>query len=222
MKGHDHPPRWPCHCVCDVWSSENHVSILHSSTTYLRPRAVCGQIFVVVMQLVVAAFLLQLLHSTSSFDYHGDETGSSLVGSACSTNTDCVHGAYCRMGACNCMNSYVAVEKYCWRKISPEESGCIYDEQCGALWPGANCQSNTCKCPQPLQAAVTREGVVCHPKDECPTNGRNSLLYNRNTGTPSMCFLLNPNNQSWEFIGCDDFPEVHNCIDGLCCPTKAN
>ncbi|EYC03353.1 hypothetical protein Y032_0094g2708 [Ancylostoma ceylanicum] len=55
--------------------------------------------------------------------------------------------------------------------------------------------------------------------DECPTNGRNSLLYNRNTNTPSKCSLLN--RDSWEFIGCDDYPEVHDCIAGLCCPTRA-
>ncbi|CAJ0598612.1 unnamed protein product [Cylicocyclus nassatus] len=54
---------------------------------------------------------------------------------------------------------------------------------------------------------------------ECPTNGQNSLLYNRDTNTPSTCTILN--SDSWEFIGCDDFPEVYNCIDGLCCPTKA-
>ncbi|VDO55793.1 unnamed protein product [Haemonchus placei] len=61
------------------------------------------------------------------------------------------------------------------------------------------------------------DGVPCR---ECPTNGRNSLLYNRNTNMPSECSLLDEQRLPGLFIGCDDFPEVYDCIGGLCCPTR--
>lgn len=59
------------------------------------------------------------------------------------------------------------------------------------------------------------------------------MLYNRNTDTPAQCFFFDDEvrsspNQSLppfqqrpgRFMGCDDFPDLFDCIDGLCCPTR--
>uniref|UniRef100_A0A1I7XAJ1 Kunitz/Bovine pancreatic trypsin inhibitor domain protein n=1 Tax=Heterorhabditis bacteriophora TaxID=37862 RepID=A0A1I7XAJ1_HETBA len=56
---------------------------------------------------------------------------------------------------------------------------------------------------------------------QCPTSGINSQLFNRNSDTPSQCHFFDVEKEAGRFIGCDDFPEVHDCIDGFCCPTRA-
>ncbi|XGW16041.1 hypothetical protein V3C99_001469, partial [Haemonchus contortus] len=86
--------------------------------------------------------------------------GPALVGHFCSTDDECVSGARCSMGLCTCFDNYVAIKKFCWKKISPEESGCTFDEQCEAMWPNATCQSSICKCPSPMRSSTTREGTV--------------------------------------------------------------
>ncbi|WKX98702.1 hypothetical protein Q1695_013967 [Nippostrongylus brasiliensis] len=164
----------------------------------------------------ILCLFLATIHSLRSL-----EQGPLTIGEFCSTDSECVEGAQCLVGRCSCFSTHIAIEKFCWRKIPPEESGCSFDAQCGAVWPGAVCLTGTCKCPFPMVSAPTKEGTVCHLIGECPTNGRNALLFDRITGAPSTCHFLNDQDRSKGFIGCDDFPDVYDCIDGLCCPSRA-
>ncbi|VDK56714.1 unnamed protein product, partial [Cylicostephanus goldi] len=66
-------------------------------------------------------------------------SGSSLVGEVCSFNTDCQRGMFCGGGLCQCLSNFVAIEKHCWPKINPGESGCVERKQCDAVWPEAIC-----------------------------------------------------------------------------------
>ncbi|CAI4229171.1 unnamed protein product [Auanema sp. JU1783] len=149
-------------------------------------------------------------------------SASSRVSERCSTHTDCIQGAYCESSFCRCLPSHIAIERYCWKKLGPEEAGCTYDDQCEAVWPGTTCQYSICKCPPNTLLAVTREGSVCHPPGQCPTNGLNGVLYNRNRNIPSQCHYFDGEIKGGSrFIGCDDYPELHDCIDGICCPSRA-
>ncbi|CAJ0953752.1 unnamed protein product, partial [Mesorhabditis belari] len=147
---------------------------------------------------------------------------SRLVGESCRRNTDCVSGAYCETGRCRCLGNYVEMKDHCWRRVNPEESGCTYDVQCDAIWPGSFCQYSICKCPLGKMVAATREGAVCHSPGECPTGSVSSALLNRNSLSLANCYFFDgEDRRAGKFIGCDDYPEVHECIEGLCCPTRA-
>ncbi|KAK5969366.1 hypothetical protein GCK32_022076 [Trichostrongylus colubriformis] len=61
------------------------------------------------------------------------------------------------MGQCRCLSTYIAVDAYCYERISPSESGCFYDIQCSAVWPDAFCKNGQCHCPnQDMTAVKTR------------------------------------------------------------------
>ncbi|VDL81524.1 unnamed protein product [Nippostrongylus brasiliensis] len=147
----------------------------------------------------IICLFLATIHSLRSL-----EQGPLTIGEFCSTDSECTEGAQCSMGRCSCLSTHISIERFCWRKIPPEESGCSFDAQCGAVWPGAVCLTGTCKCPFPMVSAPTKEGTVCH------------LI-----GAPSTCHFLSDQDRSKGFIGCDDFPDVYDCIDGLCCPSRA-
>ncbi|KHJ92454.1 EB module [Oesophagostomum dentatum] len=95
--------------------------------------------------------------------YHAQGTsGSGRVGDICSFNTDCLSGMYCSIGQCRCLSTYIAVDAYCYERISPSESGCFYDVQCSAVWPDAYCKNGQCMCPSEDMVAVkTRDGTLC-------------------------------------------------------------
>ncbi|KAF8357706.1 hypothetical protein PRIPAC_92701, partial [Pristionchus pacificus] len=85
-------------------------------------------------------------------------SGSTLVGEVCRENVDCVQGALCEEGRCNCMLSHVQIDAYCWKRMNPEESGCTYDAQCEAVSPGSRCVFSICRCSGNRSPSATREG----------------------------------------------------------------
>ncbi|VDL75178.1 unnamed protein product [Nippostrongylus brasiliensis] len=93
------------------------------------------------------------------------QTGSGRVGDACSFNTDCLTGMFCNSGLCSCLTSYIAAESYCYQKIDPGQPGCVYNEQCSAVWPDAFCDTSagvgTCRCGENKVERATRDGHVC-------------------------------------------------------------
>lgn len=121
-------------------------------------------------------------------------------------------------------------------EIGVEQSGCtckqylnvagvissvLYDAQCSAVWPDSTCSpSGVCNCPEGHKISMTKEGLVCHLENECPTNGPNSALYVRNSNRKSECYFFDRHGQELpgNFIGCEDRPELYDCIDGYCCP----
>ncbi|KAL6740242.1 hypothetical protein Aduo_013616 [Ancylostoma duodenale] len=99
----------------------------------------------------------------ATLTFHAQGTsGSGRVGDVCSFNTDCLSGMYCAIGQCRCLSTYIAVDAYCYERISPSESGCFYDVQCSAVWPDAFCKNGQCQCPsQDMVAVKTRDGTLC-------------------------------------------------------------
>ncbi|XGW15900.1 hypothetical protein V3C99_001391 [Haemonchus contortus] len=103
----------------------------------------------------------------SSEQHHRPErqTGSGRVGDACAFNTDCLTGMFCNSGLCSCLTSYIAAESYCYQKIDPGQPGCVYNEQCSAVWPDAFCDTSagvgTCRCGENKVERTTRDGHVC-------------------------------------------------------------
>ncbi|VDO23267.1 unnamed protein product [Heligmosomoides polygyrus] len=99
----------------------------------------------------------------ANMTFHAQGTsGSGRVGDVCSFNTDCLSGMFCAIGQCRCLSTYIAVDAYCYERISPSESGCFYDVQCSAVWPDAYCKNGECQCPSQDMAAVkTRDGTLC-------------------------------------------------------------
>uniref|UniRef100_A0A914UJW3 BPTI/Kunitz inhibitor domain-containing protein n=1 Tax=Plectus sambesii TaxID=2011161 RepID=A0A914UJW3_9BILA len=90
--------------------------------------------------------------------------GSGRVQESCAFNTDCLSGMFCNSGQCTCLSTYVAVEGYCYQKIEPGQPGCVYDEQCSAVWPEAKCAMagvGTCRCGEFKVEKPTRDGHVC-------------------------------------------------------------
>ncbi|PIO69588.1 Kunitz/Bovine pancreatic trypsin inhibitor domain protein [Teladorsagia circumcincta] len=72
---------------------------------------------------------------------------------------------FCNAGLCSCLTSYIAAESYCYQKIDPGQPGCVYNEQCSAVWPDAYCDTSagvgTCRCGENKVERVTRDGHVC-------------------------------------------------------------
>ncbi|KAK6014909.1 EB module, partial [Ostertagia ostertagi] len=72
---------------------------------------------------------------------------------------------FCNAGLCSCLTSYIAAESYCYQKIDPGQPGCVYNEQCSAVWPDAFCDTSagvgTCRCGENKVERVTRDGHVC-------------------------------------------------------------
>ncbi|EPB77276.1 Kunitz/Bovine pancreatic trypsin inhibitor domain protein [Ancylostoma ceylanicum] len=99
----------------------------------------------------------------ATLTFHAQGTsGSGRVGDVCTFNTDCLSGMYCAIGQCRCLSTYIAVDAYCYERISPSESGCFYDVQCSAVWPDAYCKNGQCQCPsQDMVAVKTRDGTLC-------------------------------------------------------------
>ncbi|ULT97722.1 hypothetical protein L3Y34_005506 [Caenorhabditis briggsae] len=98
---------------------------------------------------------MQVFHSQGT-------SGSGRVGDICSFNTDCLGGMFCAIGQCRCLSTYVAVDAYCYEKISPSDSGCFYDIQCASVWPDSYCKNGQCMCPSDDMIAVkTKDGTLC-------------------------------------------------------------
>lgn len=49
------------------------------------------------------------------------------------------------------------------------------------------------------------------------------MLYIRNSNKKAECYFFDRHGQELpgHFMGCEDSPELYDCIDGLCCGTKA-
>jgi hypothetical protein len=136
-------------------------------------------------------------------------------------NVDCINGAFCNQRICKCLAGFIHIDSYCWKKVGPEESGCTYDAQCNAVWPDSRCSpAGVCNCPEDQKVALTREGPVCHAENECPTNGANSVLFTRNSNKKAECYFFDRHGQELpgQFMGCEDEPELFDCIEGICCP----
>uniref|UniRef100_A0A914VUL2 BPTI/Kunitz inhibitor domain-containing protein n=1 Tax=Plectus sambesii TaxID=2011161 RepID=A0A914VUL2_9BILA len=163
------------------------------------------------MILTCSAIIIALAAGLADAVYYGSGT----VGASCNFNTDCVTAAtmYCNVGACACYSDYTSYLGYCYAKIDPGTSGCAYDFQCSAVWPGATCVGSTggaatdgtCRCPSPdYIERETRDGTVCtkfndalgSPTDAtCPlpeNGGHSAVLTNDPTTTPPFIVQCNP------------------------------
>ncbi|CAB63320.3 BPTI/Kunitz inhibitor domain-containing protein [Caenorhabditis elegans] len=142
-------------------------------------------------------------------------------GENCTRNTECVSEAIC-LGTCRCKSTHVPVEEQCWKKIEPGNVGCTFDEQCEGVWPMTRCQNGQCECSEEETLIETPEGNVCVLEGNCPTNNVNGALYDRATHRVSTCltFTSKKDKNTQQFIGCDEYPEVYDCIGGTCCPTR--
>ncbi|CAI2349776.1 unnamed protein product [Caenorhabditis sp. 36 PRJEB53466] len=105
-------------------------------------------------------------------------------------------------------------------EVEPGNVGCTYDEQCEGVWPMTTCQKGQCACSDAETLIETREGNVCVLPGNCPTNEVHGALYERATHRVSTCLTFTSKKDHTQFIGCDEYPEVYDCIAGICCPTR--
>ncbi|CAD6188190.1 unnamed protein product [Caenorhabditis auriculariae] len=103
-------------------------------------------------------------------------------------------------------------------EMNPGENGCMHDEQCDAVWPTTRCRQGACRCAVGEKISRTREGAVCHLPGQCPTNGVFGALYERTSNDLASCTFVDAEKKT--FIGCDEYPEVYDCVDGVCCPSR--
>ncbi|CAJ0580667.1 unnamed protein product, partial [Mesorhabditis spiculigera] len=117
------------------------------------------------MQLFALAAAVLVNVASSTQNRINRQTGSGRVGDACAFNTDCLTGMFCNGGLCSCLSTYIAAESYCYQKIEPGQPGCVYNEQCSAVWPEAFCDTSagvgTCRCGENKVERATRDGHVC-------------------------------------------------------------
>lgn len=125
---------------------------------------------------LLSSFSLLQLADCATRQHHRPErqTGSGRVGDACVFNTDCLTGMFCNSGMCSCLTSYIAAESYCYQKIDPGQPGCVYNEQCSAVWPDSFCDTSagvgTCRCGENKVERSTRDGHVCLDKLDANQN----------------------------------------------------
>ncbi|CAB3401708.1 unnamed protein product [Caenorhabditis bovis] len=141
------------------------------------------------------------------------------INERCVRNSECPSGAFCHV-TCRCKSTHVPISNQCWKKIDPGVAGCTYHEQCDAVWPGTRCEHGVCHCQPHEKLVHTREGSVCVVPGACPTNGVHGALYDRATNRVSTCLTFVSKKDNSQFIGCDEYPEVYDCIAGVCCPTR--
>ncbi|CAD6192838.1 unnamed protein product [Caenorhabditis auriculariae] len=109
-----------------------------------------------------SASLKQCIDPATMIFHAQGTSGSGRVGDVCSFNTDCLGGMFCAIGQCRCLSTYIAVDAYCYEKISPSDSGCFYDVQCSAVWPDSFCKNGQCLCPSDDMVAIkTKDGTLC-------------------------------------------------------------
>uniref|UniRef100_A0AC35UA04 Kunitz/Bovine pancreatic trypsin inhibitor domain protein n=1 Tax=Rhabditophanes sp. KR3021 TaxID=114890 RepID=A0AC35UA04_9BILA len=147
------------------------------------------------------------------------------VGRSCEVSTDCGTGNYCGGNKkCACLSTYVEIDSYCWRKISPGESGCQMSRQCDSVWPGAYCRSGECRCANNQPPFRTRDGLVCLNYGFCPLNGNNPKFRIENQvqqcygGADATCEAIGA--LAYDCICDSDDCTVNNPIS-FCCPSRA-
>uniref|UniRef100_A0A914DWG6 BPTI/Kunitz inhibitor domain-containing protein n=1 Tax=Acrobeloides nanus TaxID=290746 RepID=A0A914DWG6_9BILA len=136
----------------------------------------------------------------------------------CSQSSQCTDDRwFCnRKGRCECKLDYVQIGTQCWKKIpvgSQEE--CVFDKQCGMVWPTAKCIKRKCSCVPPQIPVSTYHGTVCTYPDSCPMGTQNSVLYHtQNCHLRGGC---GENIQLTHFFDCITF----GSSSSMCCPNKA-
>ncbi|EPB69117.1 Kunitz/Bovine pancreatic trypsin inhibitor domain protein [Ancylostoma ceylanicum] len=109
-------------------------------------------------------------------------------------------------------------------EINPGESGCVDGRQCEAVWPEATCSSSgVCECPFATVPSRTRPVLCSSSSTETRTSN----------GGDGSTWCVYPDGDRDIFIAdiydciahpqikSELFPEYHESVDGLCCPSRA-